>query len=350
MGKLKVFTEASVRRHIKLEDSDGISNLPTTKIFKQLALIGSSIRQEIEVHQPSSPPHTNVADEATSTSVDVRHGGDDTTVTSLDPGQGSGNINKTPSMPHDLPLRRVHTLRSDEGRMQHSELIDLVINLSHKVVALETNLKQTKKVYGAAYTKLIMKMKKLEKTLKTSQARRRAKNVVSNDEEDLEDPSKQGRKIDKTDQNLNISLIQHDAEIQGRYDQDMEFNLDFDAAKEVSTAEKEVNTAEPVSTIGATVTTASVDVSPASPTRRVSTADTITMVKTLVYIRRSAAKDKGKGIMIESELVHTKTKLQQEQERLGYEAAVRLQEELDEEERQRMARVYKAAQSFTEEE
>nr|GEU69754.1 putative ribonuclease H-like domain-containing protein [Tanacetum cinerariifolium] len=40
----------------------------------------------------------------------------------------------------------------------------------------------------------------------------------------------------------------------------------------------------------------------------------------------------------------------QKQDRLGYEAAVRLQEELDEEERQRMARVHKAAQSFTEEE
>nr|GEZ80749.1 ribonuclease H-like domain, reverse transcriptase, RNA-dependent DNA polymerase [Tanacetum cinerariifolium] len=45
-----------------------------------------------------------------------------------------------------------------------------------------------------------------------------------------------------------------------------------------------------------------------------------------------------------------RTKLQQEQDRLGHEAAVRLQEELDEEERQRMARVHEATQSFTEEE
>ncbi|GKB90178.1 hypothetical protein Tco_0962450, partial [Tanacetum coccineum] len=40
----------------------------------------------------------------------------------------------------------------------------------------------------------------------------------------------------------------------------------------------------------------------------------------------------------------------QEQDRLGHEAAVRLQEELNEKERQSMARVYEAAQSFTEEE
>nr|GEZ93261.1 hypothetical protein [Tanacetum cinerariifolium] len=66
---------------------------------------------------------------------------------------------------------------------------------------------------------------------------------------------------------------------------------------EVSTAE-DVSTAESVSTAGgAAVTTTSI--STASPTK-VSTADDITLAKTLVYIRRSATKDKGKGIMTES--------------------------------------------------
>ncbi|GJR79333.1 hypothetical protein Tco_0150118 [Tanacetum coccineum] len=53
--------------------------------------------QETEVPQLSSPPHTNVADEATFTGVDVRHEGAATTVTSLDTGQGSGNINVDPT-------------------------------------------------------------------------------------------------------------------------------------------------------------------------------------------------------------------------------------------------------------
>ncbi|GJV12635.1 hypothetical protein Tco_1354176, partial [Tanacetum coccineum] len=113
--------------------------------------------------QLSSPPHTNVANEATSTGVDVRYGGAATTVTGLEAGQGSGNIDKIPTMPHDSPLPRVHTLGSDEGRMQHNELMDLVIKLSNRVVALETDLTQTKKVYGAAFTKLIKKVKRLEK-------------------------------------------------------------------------------------------------------------------------------------------------------------------------------------------
>ncbi|GKE78707.1 hypothetical protein Tco_1544827, partial [Tanacetum coccineum] len=47
-----------------------------------------------------------------------------------------------------------------------------------------------------------------------------------------------------------------------------------------------------------------------------------------------------------SEPVQTKKKLQQEQERLVYKAAVRLQAKLKEEERQRVARVHEAASSF----
>ncbi|GJS11142.1 putative ribonuclease H-like domain-containing protein [Tanacetum coccineum] len=161
-----------------------------------------------------------------------------------------------------------------------------------------------------------------------------------------------GRKIAEIDQDPGISLVQHDAEIQRSYGHDMEFDFDFDAAKEVSTTEKDVSSAEPVSTTGVTITTTSVAVSTVSPTRniRVPTADDITMVETMVYIRKSVVKDKGKGKMDESETVQTKTKLQQEQERLGFEAAIRLQAELEEEERQRIVRVHEAAGSFNVEE
>ncbi|GKB45853.1 uncharacterized mitochondrial protein-like protein [Tanacetum coccineum] len=39
-GQLKTITGASLRRHLKLEDADGISSLPNTEIFEQLALMG----------------------------------------------------------------------------------------------------------------------------------------------------------------------------------------------------------------------------------------------------------------------------------------------------------------------
>ncbi|GKE12292.1 hypothetical protein Tco_1415843 [Tanacetum coccineum] len=55
--------------------------------------------------------------------------------------------------------------------------------------------------------KHIKKVKKLEKRAKSSQARRRARIVVFDDEDDLEDPSKQGRKIAAIDQDPGISLI-----------------------------------------------------------------------------------------------------------------------------------------------
>nr|GFA95396.1 hypothetical protein [Tanacetum cinerariifolium] len=130
---------------------------------------------------------------AASTRVDVRHGGAATTATSLDAGQGSGNIDKTPSMPHDSPLPRVNTLRSDECSMSLQELTVLCITLSQKVESLKEDLKQTKQVYGAAYTKLIMKVKRLEKTVKPGKAKRTAQKVAFDDEKEYEDPSKQGR-------------------------------------------------------------------------------------------------------------------------------------------------------------
>ncbi|GJW66101.1 hypothetical protein Tco_0117985 [Tanacetum coccineum] len=117
------------------------------------------------------------------------------------------------------------------------------------------DFKQTKKVYGNAYTKLIMRVKKLERQVKSRQPRRRARVVISDTEEDLEDP--------------------------------------------FSTA-----------------------------------------AKNLLYIRKSVEKriDKGKAIMKEDESIQKKVKKQLKQERLGYEKAIRLQEHINEEERQRIAR------------
>ncbi|GJT73302.1 putative ribonuclease H-like domain-containing protein [Tanacetum coccineum] len=164
-------------------------------------------QQETEVPQPSSPTYTNVADEAAFTSVDVVHGGAATTISSIDARQDSGNIPKSPTMPHDSPLPGGHIPGSDEGSMTLHELTVLCTKLSNKVDNLETELKQTKQTYSAALTKIIKKVKKLEQNVKTSQARRRAKIVVSDDEESSEDPSKQGRMIEDIDQDARISLV-----------------------------------------------------------------------------------------------------------------------------------------------
>ncbi|GJQ92720.1 hypothetical protein Tco_0003859 [Tanacetum coccineum] len=153
-------------------------------------IVDGHVKTEVEILQSNFPTQTQVADKAAFTGVDVVHGGAATTVSSIDAGQGSGNITKSPTMPHDSPLLGGHTPGSNEGSTQLQEFMALCTKLSDRVQALEIDLRKTNKVYGAAYTKLILKVKKLEKTVKSNQARRRAKIVVSDDEEDLEDSSK----------------------------------------------------------------------------------------------------------------------------------------------------------------
>ncbi|GJT01170.1 hypothetical protein Tco_0822339 [Tanacetum coccineum] len=101
----------------------------------------------------------------------------------------------TSSMPHDSPLSGGDTPRSDEGSKKLNELTELCTKLFDKVISLEKDLKQTKKVYGKALTKLVKKVKHLEDKLKSTTERRKARMVISDEEEDLvsEDPSEQGR-------------------------------------------------------------------------------------------------------------------------------------------------------------
>ncbi|GJR64661.1 putative ribonuclease H-like domain-containing protein [Tanacetum coccineum] len=282
-GQLKTITEASLRRHLKLEDANGISSLPNTKIFEQLALMSMLIQGPIQQGEGST------------VLVESHHTPITTPSTSQPP---LSSPSRVPAPPHDSPLPGGHTPGSDEGSMTLNELTVLCTQLSTKVASLEQDLKQTKKVYGNA--KLIMRVKKLEHKVKSRQPRKRARVVISDTEEDLEDPSKQGRRIAEIDQNPSISLIKM----------------------------KELHGFKRMLRFGGRLVTA-------SATPEVSTA-----TENLVYIRRSAEKrkDKGKAIMKEDEFVQKKAKKQLEQEILGHEEAIRLQEQINEEERQRIAR------------
>ncbi|GKD00348.1 hypothetical protein Tco_1170622 [Tanacetum coccineum] len=154
-------------------------------------------------------------------------------------------------MPYDSPHIRVHLLGSDEDSMTLTELTVLCTTLSKKVETLESDLKQTKLTYGATYTMLIMKVKKLEHKVNSSKARRRGRH-----KHDFEEPK-----------------------------------FEFISPEEDYIAEPNISTANvQVSTAGAKVSNASPEVK--------------TAAESLVYIRRSAAKrkDKGKAIMKEAEL------------------------------------------------
>ncbi|GJZ69843.1 hypothetical protein Tco_0633393 [Tanacetum coccineum] len=373
-GKVKLVSEAFIRRHLKLEDSDGITTLPNTEIFEQLTLMGPTktvweqfssniataiiclatnrtfnfskmifegmvknldslilqgegstipvashhtpsgdlttsqpplsspsrilTRQETEVPQPSSPTYTNVADEAAFISVDVVHGGATTTVSSIDAGQDS-------------------------------------------VDSLETELKQRKHTYGAALTKHIKKVKKLEQTVKTSQARRRAKIVVSDDEESSKDPSKQGRMIEDIDQDVGISLVTP-TKVCSQEDQSEDQLGVLSTAKVLAdVAKKNVNTytrrrravstgSEGVSTASRIFSTAKELVSTAGSSMPVSTAGMVQQVNIIIPSSSETtetSKDKGKAIMQESEQPKKIKKRVQIQMSLDEELAQKLHEE-----------------------
>ncbi|GKB34271.1 hypothetical protein Tco_0879213, partial [Tanacetum coccineum] len=218
-----------------------------------------------------------------------------------------------PPTPHDSPLPGGHTPESDEGRLQQEKLTDIVTALSQKVEGLQSDLKKTKKLYVIAFKKSINRVKSLENELKfqKSKSKRRILTLVtSEDQEDLlaEDPSKQGRSLIKEmDLDAGISLVPPHVEVQG-----------------------------------------STFVSIVSPQRNAdTTADDLTLAETLMEIRKSAAKDKGKAKMDETESPRKMKQRERAQISRDEEVAQNLQEEFDASERQRMAQVHQAAQGFT---
>ncbi|GKA72932.1 hypothetical protein Tco_0779148 [Tanacetum coccineum] len=67
-----------------------------------------------------------------------------------------------PPTPHDSPLYAVHSHGSEEGSLKLQELMNLVNTLSDRIGVLEADLLKTKKTYSSAYTKLILRVKKLD--------------------------------------------------------------------------------------------------------------------------------------------------------------------------------------------
>ncbi|GKD47677.1 hypothetical protein Tco_1276653 [Tanacetum coccineum] len=200
VGQLKTITEASLRIHLKLEDADGISSLPNTEIFVQLALMGYASDSDKLTFQKGhfspqwrflihiilhcvSPKKTAWEQFSSNIAIDIICLATNRTFNfskMIFEGMGGGSIvpvefhhtpittpstsqpplsspSRVPTPPYDLPLLGGHTPGSDEGRIQQTELMDLDIKLSNKVLALETDLQQTKKVYSTTVTKHIMK-------------------------------------------------------------------------------------------------------------------------------------------------------------------------------------------------
>ncbi|GKA80522.1 hypothetical protein Tco_0787214 [Tanacetum coccineum] len=309
--KDKVVTEASIRRHLKLEDSDGINTLPTASIFEQLTLMGF-IQIFLNKHKRLLLPYKRTFFTPTLTqklfsnmkraskgysgvitplfdTMLVQHQGEEPSIQTT-PESSPSRITSSPSlspyhtpisapsisqlpsiqttpvaeeaapMPHESPLQSVHSLGRDKGSLSLNKLTVLYISLSKKVAGLESE------------------------TIKTSKARRKSK-VVLFDKEDEEDSSKQGRSlIEELDLNAGISLVPPHAADQGRFDdtqvsdQPEELLGIFSATTALADAARRRRSAKNVTHYTRrkrTISTASGDISIAGASEPVSTAGVV---------------------------------------------------------------------------
>ncbi|GJV12719.1 hypothetical protein Tco_1354260 [Tanacetum coccineum] len=244
-GRHTTVTEASLRRHLKLKDSAGINSLPSAEIFEQLVLMGVDtalfpiMLVQGQTLQGAAALLTSQTPSTTPITTPKTHQSPHSSPTMPTPQEAE----EPATMPYDSPLPRAHTLRSDEGNITFSE----------------------------------MTVKKLEQTVKSTQAKRKTRIVILEDEEGQEDPSNQGRSlIEEFDLDAVISFPFNDAEVPEQTSGDTEILLQeedllsFNAAPVVSTVVRQV------------------------------------------YIRRSLQKrkDKGKAIMQEDEPIQKKSKKQ----------------------------------------
>ncbi|GJY97073.1 hypothetical protein Tco_0513983 [Tanacetum coccineum] len=210
--KLEVAHESS--QAFELLSTSGVSTASTNLVLPELV---NTARRKInttdgrsysaytlvDVTEPSTSPSRITSSPSPLPKSSFVHSPNNTTAaasqpspTQPSPTQPSPGAEHHFPTPHDSPLHVVHSHGSDEGSLKLNELTNLVTKLSDRIGVLEDDLWKTKQTYSSALTKLILRVKKLEARVKIGKARKRAKVVLSEDDEDVEDDSsKQGRKL-----------------------------------------------------------------------------------------------------------------------------------------------------------
>ncbi|GJV84006.1 putative ribonuclease H-like domain-containing protein [Tanacetum coccineum] len=284
-------------------------------------------RKDTKVPQLSGPT-TNVADEAVYEERDDSLERDATTAIGLDAEQDRGNINKTQSK--STPNEPSFPGTSSSGGPRRQETIgDTIAQTRSENVSKLSN------------DPLLAKVKKLEKKggSRTYKLKRlykvgRSARVISFDEASLgdqEDASKQGRKIDDIDKDVEITLVH---ETQGRYgDEEMFDTCVLDGDEVLTKPEvtiKDVNlSVDEVTLAQALVALKRAKVQEKSNVVEEPKEQATTPTVSSQQPSQVKAQDKGKGIMVE-ESVKMKKKYQIS---LNEELAFKLQAKEEEEER-----------------
>ncbi|GJR00244.1 hypothetical protein Tco_0523228 [Tanacetum coccineum] len=223
------------------------------------------------------------------------------------------NVSK---LSNDLLLARGNTLRSGEDSLKLNELMELCTNLQQMVLALETT-KTSQDIEIASLKRRVKKLEKKDRS-RTQKLKRlykvslSARVESSRDEEDLvEDASKQGRRIHDIDVDEYITLVNDDNKI---------FDVDALAGEEVFVAEQSGNVFEEV--------VVAIDVTSIIPVSAATITDVeITLAQALAELK--SAKPKANKPVVEQ----VKPMKRLEQMRPDEELAFKLQAKEEEEER-----------------
>ncbi|KAL6586320.1 hypothetical protein OROMI_001308 [Orobanche minor] len=201
----------------------------------------------------------------------------------------------TSSRLYESPLSRVNTLGSDEGSLKLKELTVTCTNLSEKVLSLEKELTYTKKISNKVYFKLAQRLeivdKKLKETEKEAEVEGRQAEI-------------KGKKTAHTETGTASQGVETFVQILETASANPTTSTKSDGTAEdtigpASEIPSDIpdSSSNPVSTAERTDGTASTK--QASPIREELPADDETLAETLLAIKRSGVKDKGKGKMTE---------------------------------------------------
>ncbi|GJZ81219.1 putative ribonuclease H-like domain-containing protein [Tanacetum coccineum] len=228
-GKAVVISESSVRNELLFDDEDDITCLTNDDIFENLALMGQSKgfsgkvtplfdSMLVQNHAPKGEGGGDIVERAITTNASLVAAQDSDNIirtqttampnVNIPLGMDTGSSprhqetmrgapaqtrsERVLKQPNEPPLSEGHTSGSREGRMEHTfELMDIVLDLEKE-----------KDAQAVEILKLKQRVKKLERRRKSSilYPRRRIYRQVepSDDDLDEEDASKQGRTTDKT--------------------------------------------------------------------------------------------------------------------------------------------------------
>ncbi|GJR86152.1 hypothetical protein Tco_0210163 [Tanacetum coccineum] len=348
-GKAVVITESSVRNDLLFDDEDGITCLTNDEIFENIALMGveRAITTDASLVVAHNCDNINRTQTTAMPNVDIPLGMDtggsprhQETIRGAPSQTRSERVLKQPNEP---PLPEGHTFGSGKGRMEHTfELMDIVLDLEK---------------YKDAQAVEILKLKK---------------RVESSDNDlDEGDASKQGRTSDKTKpmfkdsdfDDLDDLVDEGMAFVQGK-DVEKQGKIGVDDTEAVNTTGEGVSTAAPRTPTTTTIVFDDEDVTMAMAQTLIKmnqekpkekgvaikdvedSSRPIRSTTTLQPIPTIDPKDKGKGILQETEPVEkTKKKVQDDvQIERDAKVALRLQAELDKEfrvERERQEEISK---------